>query len=73
MDSKLKSELQDLKKLGIGVGNDLANLLEKVSSIKNSLTPEQREEVEKAEKEAGVMDEALEQLKKTNLDFDKWA
>ncbi len=73
MDSNLDKQLKELQKLGVSVGKDMTKLVTKLSEVKSALSPEQRAEVEKAEKEAGVMDEALEQLKNTNLDFSKWA
>ena len=73
MDSRLEQEIKALKDLGINAGNSMSKMIEKATSIKNMLPPEQRAAVEKAEKDSGVMAEALEKIKTTDLDFSKWA
>jgi len=71
MDSKLNEETRQLRDMGLKAANTLSDVINKVNEIKSTLTPEQRAEVEEAEKQAGTMDEALKNLQ--NIDFKKWA
>ncbi len=71
MDSKLNEETRQSRDMGLKAANTLSDVINKVNEIKSTLTPEQRAEVEEAEKQAGTMDEALKNLQ--NIDFKKWA